>query len=803
MASELKETASEELKVIDKPGGYDIPHELAIIPVSDMVIYPHTLVPLAIADKRGADAVDYAMSQNRMVGAIAIRSKGKAEISEEDLYEIGSVMVVHKMLKMPDGSMRLIIQGLAKIRVTEYIQKEPFYKARIDVMPEKEEITERTEALMRTISGQYQKMVNLVPYMPDELQAAVMNIEEPIKLAYFTATMVRMKLEERQGILEAENVEDKLSRVLSVLNRELELLELGGKIQSQVQSEMSKTQREYYLREQLKAIQQELGETDERQSEINEIRTKIEAANLPYYVFKEVDKELKRFERLPPASAEYTVIRTYLDWLIEIPWNRGTEDNIDLVKAKEVLEADHYDLREVKERIIEYLAVRKLKDDMKGPILCFVGPPGVGKTSLGQSIARALGRKFIRMSLGGIRDEAEIRGHRRTYVGALPGRIIQGIRRVESNNPVFMLDEIDKVGADFRGDPSSALLEVLDPEQNNSFSDHYIDLPFDLSKTMFITTANVMETIQPALRDRMEILRLAGYTDEEKVCIAEKYLIPRQLEEHGLNIENIEFAGEALRKIITSYTREAGVRNLERQIARVCRKVAHQVAIGKKNKKPVNVLPENLYDFLGPERVFPEVAKRTSHPGVATGLAWTEAGGDVLFVEAMKMPGKKSLSLTGSMGDVMQESAKAALSYIRSQAKKLNIDPEFFEKYDLHLHVPAGAIPKDGPSAGITMATAIASTLTERPVRNDIAMTGEITLSGTVLPIGGVKEKVLAAKRAGINTVILPQRNKNDIDEIDKQLRKGMKFVFVENIDKVLRLALTDKSKKKTKKLTV
>ncbi|MFA4911240.1 MAG: endopeptidase La, partial [Desulfobacteria bacterium] len=680
-------------------------------------------------------------------------------------------------------------------------QKEPFYKAKIEVMPEKEEITERTEALMRTISGQYHRMVELVPYMPDELQAAVMNIEEPIKLAYFTATMVKMKLEERQEILEAEKAEDKLSKVLSVLNRELELLELGGKIQSQVQSEMSKTQREYYLREQLKAIQQELGETDERQAEIKEIRAKIEAANLPDYVLKEVDKELKRFERLPPASAEYTVIRTYLDWLIEIPWNRGTEDNLDLVKAKKVLETDHYDLKEVKERIVEYLAVRKLKDDMKGPILCFVGPPGVGKTSLGQSIARALGRKFIRMSLGGIRDEAEIRGHRRTYVGAMPGRIIQSIRRVESNNPVFMLDEIDKVGTDFRGDPSSALLEVLDPEQNSSFSDHYIDLPFDLSKTMFITTANVLETIQPALRDRMEVLRLSGYTEEEKIGIAEKYLIPKQLEEHGLNTENIEFTEEAIRKIIASYTREAGVRNLERQVARVCRKVAYQVAIGK--KEPTTVSPDNLYDFLGTEKVFPETAMRTSHPGVATGLAWTEAGGEVLFVEASKMPGKKGLSLTGNMGEVMQESAKAALSYIRSQPQKLNIDPEFFEKYDLHLHVPAGAIPKDGPSAGITMATAIASILTERPVRSDIAMTGEITLSGTVLPIGGVKEKVLAAKRAGIKTVILPQRNKNDIGEIDKQLRKGMKFVFVENIDRVLKLALTDKSKKKTKKLTV
>ncbi|MDY7030613.1 MAG: endopeptidase La [Thermodesulfobacteriota bacterium] len=792
VSSESIDAVLEDVKDMNESANQEIPDELAIIPISNMVIYPHTVVPMAIADKRGIAAVDYAMSQERMVGAVGAKSQDKAEIYAEDLYETGSVIAIHKMLKMPDGSMRLIVQGLTKIKVNEYLQTEPFFKARIEAIPEKEEISEKIEALMRTISGQYHRMVELVPYIPDEFQAAVMNIDEPIKLTYFIASMVKMKMEERQEILDIENVEEKLSKVLSVLNRELELLELGGKIQSHVESEMGKSQREYYLREQMKAIQQELGETDERQVEIQELRSKIEAAHLPEYVLEEVNKELKRFEKLTPASAEYGVIRTYLDWLIELPWAKGTEDNLDINQAGEILEEDHYDLKEVKERILEYLSVRKLKNDMRGPILCFIGPPGVGKTSLGQSIARALGRKFIRMSLGGIRDEAEIRGHRRTYIGALPGRIIQGIRRVESNNPVFMLDEIDKVGADFRGDPSSALLEVLDPEQNNTFSDHYIDLPFDLSKTMFITTANVMDTIQPALRDRMEVINLSGYTDEEKIGIAQKYLIPKQLEEHGLKPEDIQFTREAIGKIISSYTKEAGVRNLERQIARVCRKVAHQVAIGK--TEPQDILPDNLYNLLGPEQVFPEVAMRTSRPGVATGLAWTQAGGDVLFVEATKMPGKKGFSLTGSMGDVMQESAKAALSYVRSQTENLGIDTHFFENYDLHVHVPAGATPKDGPSAGITMATAMASILTEKPVRNDIAMTGEITLSGTVLPIGGVKEKVLGAKRAGIKTVVLPFRNEKDVQEIEEELKKDMDFVFVENAKEVLDLALVHKT---------
>ena len=786
-SSESKNTTSEETEIGVELLDEKIPDELAIIPIDEMVIYPHTVVPLAIVGKSSTDAIDYAMSLNKMVGALAIKFKDKPKINEEDLYEIGSVMSIHKMWKMPDGSMRLVIQGMEKMRVTQFLQKEPFFKARIEVIPEKEETGDRIGALMTTISSQYHKMVQLVPYIPDELQAAVMNIHEPLKLAYFVATMVKMKLEEGQEILEMENVEDKLTKLLSVLNRELELLELGGKIQSQVKSEMDKSQREYYLRQQLKAIQQELGMTDERQVEVDEIRAKIEEADLPEYVLEEVDKELKRFEALPPASAEHTVIRTYLDWLVELPWNKGTEDNLNLPKAEKVLQKDHYDLQEVKERIVEYLAVRKLKDDMKGPILCFVGPPGVGKTSLGQSIARALGRKFFRMSLGGVRDEAEMRGHRRTYIGAMPGRIIQGIRRVKSNNPVFMLDEIDKVGSDFRGDPSSALLEILDPEQNSSFSDHYIDLPFDLSKTMFITTANVLDTIQPALRDRMEVLRLPGYTDEEKIGIAKKYLIPKQLKEHGLKAKDVKFQKNAIRKIITGYTREAGVRNLERQIARVCRKVAYQVATEKRESAVISV--NRLYDFLGPEQVFLEVAKRTSHPGVATGLAWTESGGDILFVEAVKMPGKKGLSLTGSMGDVMQESAKAALSYVRSKSKELNIDVDFFEKYDLHLHVPAGAIPKDGPSAGITMATALASTLTEKPVRSDLAMTGEITLAGTVLPIGGVKEKVLAAKRAGIKTVILPKRNEKDVAEIEEELRKNMEFLFVEDVEDVLRLA--------------
>ncbi len=770
----------------------DIPKELPVLPLKDMVVYPTAIAPLAVSDTKLTNAIDEAMSQNRIIGIFTIKKREiEGEIKFSDFYDIGTASVIHKMLKMPDGSMRLIVQGLNKIKIVEPLKTEPYLRARIIILPEKEERTKNVEALVRTIINQYQKLTSMIPYIPDELQAAALNIDEPLKLVYFVASLVRMKTEERQEILELDSVEEKLKKMSAILQREIELLELGGKIRSEVQSEMSKSQREYFLREQLKAIQKELGELDERQAEINELRERIESANLPEYVLKEAKRELSRLEKLPTAAAEYHVIRTYIEWLIELPWNKSTEDNLDLKRAKEILDEDHYNLKEVKERIIEYLAVRKLKADMKGPILCFVGPPGVGKTSLGKSIARALGRKFVRISLGGLRDEAEIRGHRRTYVGAMPGRIIQSIRRAETNNPVFMLDEIDKVGADFRGDPSSALLEVLDPEQNNAFSDHYIDLPFDLSKVLFIATANVTDTIQRALLDRMEVLNLPGYILEEKVEIAKRYILPRQLEEHGLSGRDcLKIEDEAIRKIIESYTKEAGVRNLEREIAKICRKIASKVAEDENFKETIT--KENIKEYLGPEKVYKETVIRISTPGVATGLAWTPTGGDIIFVEAQKMKGKKGFILTGYLGEVMQESAKAALSYIRSQAEKLGIDADFYKKYDLHLHVPAGAIPKDGPSAGITMATALVSVLTDRLVRKDIAMTGEITLTGAVLPIGGVKEKVLAAKRAGITTVILPERNRQDVEYLENNVKEGLKFIFVEKIEDVLKIAFED-----------
>jgi ATP-dependent Lon protease len=785
MDEKKEEAQAEVLGVTAEEETPKIPSELPLLLMEDMVIYPHTLVPLIIKDPRLIAAVDDALSHERIAGAVMLKDQEKGTF-----HQTGSAILIHRMLKFPDGTLRMLTQGLAKIGITKVIQDDPFPKAQVQVIEERTEKNERVEALMRAVMGQYQKMITLVPYIPDELQAAAMSIEDPFRLVYFISTLIKMKPEDKQEVLELESAEAKLKKISSILQREVELLELGTKIQSEVQDKMTKGQREYFLREQLKAIRKELGEEDEVQVEIKELRNKMEAANLPDYVMKEAERELGRLEKVPTASPEYGVIRTYLEWLIELPWSRETTDNMGLDRARQVLDAEHYDLKEIKERILEYLAVRKLKEDMKGPILCFVGPPGVGKTSLGQSIATALERKFVRMSLGGMRDEAEIRGHRRTYIGALPGSIIQSIRRAESRNPVFMLDEIDKVGADFRGDPSSALLEVLDPEQNATFRDHYLDLPFDLSKVFFITTANVLETIHPALRDRMEILILPGYTEHEKVAIAQRYLIPKQLGKHGLEHGEVRFTEEGIKKIVSSYTKEAGVRNLERQIARVCRKVAFKKSEGEKTGDTVT--PAVLREYLGPERYFPEVAMRTSRPGVATGLAWTEAGGDILFVEATKMPGRKELSLTGQLGGVMQESAKAALSYVRTKAGELGIEKDFFEKYDLHVHVPAGAIPKDGPSAGVTIACALASELTGRPVRNDVAMTGEITLSGLVLPVGGIKEKILAAKAAGIKKVILPARNKGDVEEIGEELKEGLEFVFVESADEVFQLALTD-----------
>ena len=766
-----------------------IPDILGILPLKNTVMFPYTVVPLSIGEESSIALVDEAVSGTKIIGCVTMKD-ASGERKPENVYEYGTAVLIHKMMKLPDETMALLVQGIKKIKVEEYTSLEPFFKARVQTMDEPDDLSTRGEAVFRNVLSQCQKLISLTPYLPDELQAALINVDSATRLVYLVSSVLKLTIEEKQEILEIATVDDKIEKISELLTRELEILELGGKIKTQVETEMTKTQREYFLREQLKAIKQELGESDDSQAEIQEIREKLEAKKLSEEVRKEADRELDRLSRLQPASAEYHVIRTYLDWIIDLPWQEYTEDNLDLERAQTVLDEDHYDLKEVKERIIEYLAVRARKPDMKGPILCFVGPPGTGKTSLGRSIARALGREFVRMSLGGVRDEAEIRGHRRTYIGALPGRIIQSIKRAGTANPLFMLDEIDKVGSDYRGDPSSALLEALDPEQNNTFRDHYLDLPFDLSQVMFITTANVLQTIHPALQDRMEILSLAGYTEEEKLGIARKYLLPRQLEENGLEPDHVKFENKAIRKIVSAYTREAGVRNLERTIGKVCRKVALKISTGK--QKGARITEKNLHNYLGPEKFFSEVAQRTCMPGVATGLAWTAAGGEVLFIEALAMPGGKNLTLTGQLGDVMQESAKAALSYVRAKAEDLGIDEDFFANTDIHLHVPAGAIPKDGPSAGITMATAIASLLSEKPINKNVAMTGEITLSGLVLPIGGVKEKILAAKRAGIKTVILPKKNEKDLTEIEDPIKSGLEFVFAENIGQVLEVALSE-----------
>ena len=694
------------------------------------------------------------------------------------------------MLKYPDHSVRVLVQGIARIDLLDFVQREPYFRANVRRLAEAVEGDKELDALQAHLVSQFSKFVSLVPYLPDELQVMAMQVREPARLTDLVASYLKIAVEELQDLLSTLDVRARLEKLIVILRREIELLELGHKIQSQVQTELNKNQREYYLRQQLKAIQKELGEGDARSSEIEDLEKKIEAAKMPEDARKAADKELDRLKMIPPESAEHTVVRTYLDWLVSLPWAVSTEDNLDIKHARAVLDEDHYDLEKVKERILEFLAVRKLKSDTKGPILCFVGPPGTGKTSLGRSIARALGRKFVRLSLGGIRDEAEIRGHRRTYIGSLPGRIIQGLRNAGSNNPLFILDEVDKLGADFRGDPASALLEVLDPEQNNAFVDHYLDVPFDLSKVLFLTTANVLDTIPPALRDRMEVLELPGYTEEEKLQIVERHLVPKQIGENGLGNIKIEFTKDAVSEIIRSYTREAGLRNLEREIGRVCRKIARAITEGE--TAPERITPEMLHRYLGPPKFFSEVAERTQEPGVATGLAWTPNGGDILFIESTRMNGQKGVTITGSLGDVMKESAQAALSYVRSRAAQLGIAPDFFEKSDLHIHVPAGAIPKDGPSAGVTIAASLASLLSGRPVRSDVAMTGEITLRGKVLPVGGIKEKVLAARRAGIKTVILPRRNESDLEDIPEEARKEMEFVFVDTVDEVLRHALRD-----------
>jgi ATP-dependent Lon protease len=766
-----------------------IPHELPILPLRGTVLYPELILPIMVGRKRSVKLIDDAMEKDRIIGVVAQKRSEIEDPKEDELHRVGVAALILRMIREVDGSQRVIVQGVSRMQIKEYIQRDPYYRARIETVDEGSVKGVEVDAMTMNLKGLFQKAVELAPYLTSELGTMVNNIKSPAILSDLIASNLNINAPEKQRILEMMDVQERLNQVHLLLNREVQVLELGNKIQSQVKEDMDKTQREYYLREQLKAIKKELGELDEHTAEIKELKERIAKAKMPPEALKAAEKELDRLSKIPPASAEYTVARTYLDWLVELPWSNSTKDNLEISNADKILEEDHYNLEKVKKRILEYLAVRKLKDDMKGPILCFVGPPGVGKTSLGKSIARAMGRKFVRISLGGVRDEAEIRGHRRTYVGALPGRIIQGIKRASSNNPVFMLDEVDKIGMDFRGDPSSALLEVLDPEQNFSFSDHYIDVGFDLSKVMFITTANVLETIHQTLRDRMEVLELPGYSEYEKLMIAKQFLIPKQLGEHGLTGEHIEFKDDALTTIITSYTREAGVRNLEREIASVCRGVAKEVAEGKKEKTDID--SEALHKFLGPVKFFPEVAERTAEAGVATGLAWTPTGGDIIFVEATKMKGEKGLTLTGQLGDVMKESAQAALSFVRSKTKDLGIKEDFYDKTDLHIHVPAGGIPKDGPSAGLTIFVALTSLFTKRPVRHDVAMTGEITLRGLVLPVGGIKEKVLAAKRAGINIIILPQKNEKDLEEIPERIKKEMEFKFIQKMDEAIGLALT------------
>ena len=774
-----------------------VPAELPVLPLRDTVLFPNSFMPLAVARESSVRLIDEAIANNKLIGVFAQRDPALDEPIQADLYPIGTATHIHKMFRLPDGSLRLIVQGLSRIRLDEVIAVRPYLRATVTAVSDELRDEDRLEidALLRNIKSNFQKVVSLSPLLSDDLQTLALNIEEPARLADFIASSLStISTAIKQDVLETLDVRARMDHLNRILIKELEVLELGSKIQSQVQSEVGRNQREYFLREQMKAIQKELGEDDEQQKEIEELREKIEAAGMPEAVQKEAVRELERLSRMPAAAAEYTVSRTYLDWLVALPWNKRTDEVIDLPKTKQILDDEHSGLEKAKDRILEYLAVRKLNPAVKGPILCFVGPPGVGKTSLARSIATSLGRKFVRVSLGGMRDEAEIRGHRRTYIGALPGQVIQGLRRAESKNPVFILDEIDKLGSDFRGDPSSALLEVLDPEQNDTFRDHYLDVPFDLSEVLFITTANVLDPIPPPLRDRMEVLELPGYTEEEKLEIAREHLVEKQVTNHGLTSEMISFTDDALHAVIRGYTREAGVRNLEREIGALCRKAARRRAEGQ--EEPIAVTRELVVEFLGAPRFLDEeMEERTKNPGVAIGLAWTPAGGDVLFIEASKMTGPGALTLTGSLGDVMKESARAALSWTRAHAKELDIDPDFYKSAEIHLHVPSGAIPKDGPSAGVTMTTALVSELTGRPVRGDLAMTGEITLSGKVLPVGGIKEKVLAARRVGIREVILPRQNEKNVNEdLSPELRADLTIHLVSTIDEVLDLALTAKS---------
>lgn len=771
-----------------------IPDELGIIPIKGGVIFPDQMVPLIIQTPRLAKLIDEILTTNKLAGAITQRNPDVEEPKPEEVYQVGCVIQITKMLRFPDGTIRLLVRGLKRFRVLEFTQIEPYLKAKIQLYPDGYKKNVSVEALMRNVVTMFQQLVSLAPYLPDELGAVVLNIDDPDRLINFVSGYTNLDVNEKQIILEIAEPKERFLKLIPLLQKEISILELGAKIRTQVKNEFDKGQKEFYLREQLKAIQKELGETDEHTREIEELRKKIQEAKMPENVERVALKELDRLSKIPPQAAEYTVSRTYLDWLISLPWSISTEDNHNLIRARKILDEDHYNLEKVKERILEYLAVKKLKPNSKGTILCFIGPPGVGKTSLGKSIARALGRKFVRISLGGIRDEAEIRGHRRTYIGALPGRIIQSIKNCGSRNPVFMLDEIDKVGTDFRGDPSSALLEVLDPEQNYAFSDHYLEVPFDLSNVMFIATGNLIDPIIPALKDRMEIIELPGYILDEKVEIAKKYLIPRQIAESGLKSEYIQFEESAIKIIINNYTKEAGVRNLEREIGSICRKVAKRFAEGK--KKPVRVDEKNLVEFLGPPRTFSEVAARRGEIGLATGLAWTPTGGEIIFIESIKVKGKKGLILTGLLGDVMKESCQAAVSYLKTKFDKWGIKDNL-DDYDLHIHIPSGAIPKDGPSAGLSVIMSLSSLFREQALDPKIAFTGEITLTGRVLPVGGIKEKVIAAKRAGIDTIYLPEENKKDLLEIPPHVKNGLKFHFVKKIDQALNAVFKDKGREK------